>query len=188
MARACATSVLAPLVISAAVDFTMPSVGRNLLGWRKCCRFARVSFGELPGAEVSTATFLVAMRLVTARSGLTPAGDSAATKLRESDWLSTNLAAPPSALNLLERVFWKGVGWINAPGTQMRVVPEDFRTSTRVVTSKVRQLSGPGASANRRPVFENAKLADRALAVRRKSRRFISFTSVIHLGHSPWWP
>jgi hypothetical protein len=51
-----------------------------------------------------------------------------------------------------------------------------------VVTSKVRQLPGPGASANRRPGFENAKLADSALAVRKKSRRFIysprSFTLV----------
>src|SRR5579863_4720608 len=55
----------------------------------------------------------------------------------------------------------------------MRVVPEDFRISTRVVTSNVRQPSDAAPSANRLFVFENATPAVTAPADRTKSRRFI---------------
>jgi hypothetical protein len=48
--------------------------------------------------------------------------------------LSTDVAVPPSQLKVFEIVFWKGVSLVSAAGTQMRVVPEGFRTSTRVVT------------------------------------------------------
>jgi hypothetical protein len=46
---------------------------------------------------------------------------------------------PPSALNSFESVFWNGVSRGIAAGSQTEVVPAGFRTSTRVVTSKVRQ-------------------------------------------------
>src|SRR5208337_2924857 len=87
--------------------------------------------------------------------------------------LSTISAVPPSALNLLASVFWKGVSLMSAAGSHTRVVPEDFRTSTRVVTSNVRQLPDVAPCANRRPVFGNARPADTTPADRRKSRRFI---------------
>ena len=57
-----------------AVAFTMPSVGRSLVGRRKCSNSARSAFGAWPGAERSTAKFLVAIRLVSVRTGFTPAG------------------------------------------------------------------------------------------------------------------
>ena len=62
---------------------------------------------------------------------------------------------------------------INAAGSQMRVTPEYFKTSTRVVTSKVRQPAGADRFANKFPVFGNTTHADTMLVDRRKSRRFI---------------
>jgi hypothetical protein len=62
---------------------------------------------------------------------------------------------------------------MSAAGTHMRVAPEDFRTSTRVVTSKVRQLLEAMLSAKRRPVLGSRRLAETTLAEDRKSRRFI---------------
>jgi hypothetical protein len=103
----------------------------------------------------------VAIRLVSVRTGFVPAGNSAATVL------SMILAVPPSALNLLESVFWKGVPRISGAGNHTRVGPEAFRISTRVLTSNVRQPPGVEALAN-------AKLADAAPADLRKSRRFIA--------------
>src|SRR5665213_3019851 len=85
---------------------------------------------------------------------------------RPSALPSTILAVPPSALNVLESVFWKGISTLSAAGSHTRVVPEDFRTSTRVVTSKVRQLPGTVSSANAAP-------AETATTDRKKSRRFI---------------
>src|SRR5579862_1321905 len=105
--------------------------------------------------------------------GFAPLGNSAAMMPRESALFSTSLAVPPSALKSLERVFWKGVGLRRAAGSQMRVGPEGFRTWTVVVTSKVRQESGASLLAKRRAGFGNAMAAERVLAVRRKSRRFI---------------
>src|ERR1700682_1388523 len=63
---------------------------------------------------------------------------------------------------------------MSAAGSQTRVGPDGFSTSTRVVTSNVRQASDPASSANIRAVFGNARLADTTPAVRRKSRRFIN--------------
>ena len=76
-------------------------------------------------------------------------------------------------MNLFASVFWNGVLLISAAGSQMRVGPEGFRTSARVVISNVRQV---GASARIREifvVFGNATLAETMLAERRKSRRFM---------------
>src|ERR1700722_7363648 len=147
----------------------------SFVGRRKCSNSARSSFGTLLGAEKSTAQFFVAIRLVTVRIGFTSTGNSAAMIPSASDLLSTILAEPPSALNVLEIVFWKGVGRMIAAGTQMRVIPESFRTSTRVVTSKVRQSLDVGSCANSRTAFGSARLADAMLVERRKSRRFMSY-------------
>ena len=86
---------------------------------------------------------------------------------------STICAVPPSALNLLESVFWKGVRLMSAAGSHTRVPPEDFRISTRVVTSNVRQPLKAASSENRRPAWGTARLADKMPADRRKSRRFM---------------
>ncbi len=160
-------------MISVAVAFTIPSVGKSFVGCKKCSNSVCFSFGALPGAERSTAQFLVAIRLVTVRTGLTPTGNSAAMIPSASVLLSTIFALPPSASNELESVFWKGVRLMSAVGTHMRVAPEDFRTSTCVVTSNVRQLLDAMLCPNRRPVLEKARPADTAAADRTKSRRFI---------------
>ena len=86
---------------------------------------------------------------------------------------STILAVPPSALNSFESVFWKGVLLMSAAGSHTRVAPEDFRISTRVVTSNVRQPSDVRSLQAGAPSLESARLADTAPADRRKSRRFI---------------
>src|SRR3981081_1867926 len=59
-------------------------------------------------------------------------------------------------------------------GSQTRVGPDGFSTSTRVVPSKVRPASGQAYTATIPPAFGNARLADTTPAVRRKSRRFIN--------------
>jgi hypothetical protein len=59
---------------------------------------------------------------------------------------------------------------MSADGSQTCVVPEGFRTSTRVVSSNVRQ---PAFWAKRRSDFENAKLADTQPTACTKLRRFI---------------
>jgi len=59
-------------------------------------------------------------------------------------------------------------------GSQMRVVPEGLTTSTRVVTSNVRQRSTEVSRAKIRPAFANARLAENIPVDRRKSRRFIT--------------
>jgi hypothetical protein len=81
-------------------------------------------------------------------------------------------ALPPLALNVFESVFWKDVFLISGAGTHTRVASEDFRTSTRVVTSNVRQLAERASSANKHLAFENPKLVATAPALRRKCRRF----------------
>ena len=58
-------------------------------------------------------------------------------------------------------------------GSQMRAVPEVLRTSTRVVTSKVRQWSTVVSVAKTRPAFANARPAETIPVDRKKSRRFI---------------
>jgi hypothetical protein len=67
---------------------------------------------------------------------------------------------------------------MSAAGSQMRVVPEGLRTSTRVVTSKVRHwsivASGEASLAKNRPGFANARLAEKIPVERRKSRPFQS--------------
>ena len=62
---------------------------------------------------------------------------------------------------------------MRAAGSQTRVAAEEVRTSTRVVTSNVRQWPGMALSANKRLVPGSARLADAMPAERRKSRRFI---------------
>ncbi len=57
-----------------------------------------------------------------------------------------------------------------AAGTQMRVIPEGFKTSTRVLTSKVRHPSSSKSTANKVRAFGNAKPAETMPVVRRKSR------------------
>ncbi len=151
----------------------MPSVGMSFVARRKCFNSAGSSFGALPGAERSTTTFLVVIRLVTVSAGITPAGNSAAMIPSESALLSISFAVPPSALKSFASVFWKGVGLTSAAGIHIRVVPEGFRTCTLVVTSNVRQASGAVPSTNIRPAFGNAIAADTTPAERRKSRRFI---------------
>jgi hypothetical protein len=81
-------------------------------------------------------------RLVTVRTGLTPAGYSAATRATESRVLSTtSFALPPSALNVdvVVVVFWYGVSTVSGKGTHTRVGPEGSSTSARVTISNVRQ-------------------------------------------------
>jgi hypothetical protein len=90
--------------------------------------------GVVPLTARSTATFFVAIWLVTVRTGFTPEGNSAAMIPRESALLSIIFAVPPSQLNVFASVFWKGDSPMSAAGTHVRVVPEGFRTSTRVVT------------------------------------------------------
>jgi hypothetical protein len=94
-----------------------------------------------------------------------------------SGLIPLNFAVPPSALNLFDNVRWKGVSVMSAAGTQTRVIPAEFSTSTRVVTSKVRQPLGATAFANKDRGFEIARPADAAAADRRKSRRFMKLLS-----------
>src|SRR4029077_6018689 len=86
----------------------------------------------------------------------------------------TIFAVPPSALNSLLSVFWKGVGLRSAAGNQIRVTPDGFSTSTLVVTSKLRHPSASVPDANRRPTLGKTMAADATLVERRKSRRFIT--------------
>src|SRR5580658_1786066 len=173
MARAFSTSVFEPLVIAVAVSCTMPSVGRSLVDRRKWSRSAWFSFDALPGAERSTAIFFVATRLVTVRTGGAPAGNSAAMMPSESVLVLRILAVPPSTTKLLDSVFWNGVRPMSAAGTHMRVVPEGFKTSTRVVTSNVRQPLGVTSMAKSESARSNGRLADTIPADQRKSRRFM---------------
>src|SRR5271154_6003781 len=188
MARAFSTSVFEPLVIVMAVSFTMPSVGRSLVGCRKWSRSAWFSCDALPGAERSTAIFFVATRLVTVRTGGAPEGNAAAMMPSESVLLLRILAVPPSAAKVLDRVFWKGVRLMSAAGTHMRVVPEGFKTSTRVVTSNVRQPVGATSMAKSERACSNGRPADTIPADQRKSRRFMcalhgsEFSSLPELG------
>jgi hypothetical protein len=76
-------------------------------------------------------------------------------------------------VNLFASVFWNGVLPMSAAGSQMRVGPEGFRTSARVIISNVRQVGVSARGAKRFPVFGNMALAETMLAERRKSRRFI---------------
>src|ERR1700720_1394798 len=62
---------------------------------------------------------------------------------------------------------------MSGAGSQIRVVPDGLRTSTRVVTSNVRQCSTAASLAKIRPAFANARLAEKAPVDFRKSRRFI---------------
>src|SRR5580698_566260 len=62
---------------------------------------------------------------------------------------------------------------MSGAGSQMRVVPEGLRTSTRVVTSNVRHGSTALPRAKGRPTFGNARLAAKTDVDRRKSRRFM---------------
>src|ERR1700730_721737 len=62
---------------------------------------------------------------------------------------------------------------MSAAGTHMRVVPEFFSTSTRAVTSNVRQRPDVVPSASSRPVLGNARPTDAIPAEHRKSRRFM---------------
>src|ERR1700677_1514335 len=62
---------------------------------------------------------------------------------------------------------------MSGAGSQMRVVPEGLRTSTRVVTSNVRHWSTALPRAKRRSTFGNARLAEKTPVDHRKSRRFI---------------
>src|ERR1700752_3362366 len=66
---------------------------------------------------------------------------------------------------------------MRAAGNHTRVASEEVRTSTRVVTSNVRQPLGAALAANRRAVFGIARLADAIPADRRKSRRFMITSS-----------
>jgi hypothetical protein len=61
---------------------------------------------------------------------------------------------------------------MSAAGTHIRVEPEGLNTSTRVVTSKVRQRSDSARSARKGSEFRNVKLAGTIPAACRKSRRF----------------
>jgi hypothetical protein len=62
---------------------------------------------------------------------------------------------------------------MSAAGTHIRVVPEGFKTSTRVVTSKVRQPVGATSMAKSESAFSKGRLADTIPADQRKSRRFM---------------
>ena len=72
----------------------------------------------------------------------------------------------------------------SAAGTQMRVTPELFKTSTWVFTSKVRQATSLGSSRKRRLVCGREKPAETKPAERRKSRRFIITLICPYLGFS----
>jgi hypothetical protein len=157
-------------VISVAFSLTIPSVGASFVGRKKFFNSAALAFGALPGSERFTAQFLVATRLVTVRTGAVPAGNSATIIPIASGLFSTVLTVPPSHLGVLASVFWYGVVPIRAAGSQMWVIPEGFSTSTRAVTSKVRQLASSAASRSGFPI---AKIAGAELAANRKSRRFI---------------
>ena len=81
----------------------------------------------------------MAIRLVSVRTGFTPEGNSAAMTPSASALLPTIFAVPPSALKRFARVRWYGVSPRRAAGNHTRVAPEEAETSTRVVTSNVRQ-------------------------------------------------
>src|SRR5205085_4358141 len=125
--------------------------------------------------------FLVATRLVTVRTGFTPAGNSATMIPRASVLPSTISALPPSALKSFESVLWKGVSPMSAAGSHTRVGPEGFRISARVFTSKVRQPSDVAPSASRCPTFESVRPAEAAPAHRKRSRRFIEAPILIDI-------
>jgi hypothetical protein len=133
---------------------------------------ARFSVRAEPGRSSSTRTLRVETRLVTESTGLAPAGNSATTTVRPSTAFSvTSFAVPCAASNVLLRVLWYGVATVSAAGAQMRVGPDGFNTSTRVITSNVRQSSAGATWASRRDTGKSARLADVVVAVRKKSRR-----------------
>src|SRR5690348_8910747 len=106
-------------------------------------------------------------------TGFTPTGNSAVMIPSPSTLLATISAVPRRTLNLLESVFWKGVLPISNAGNQTFVVPEGLRTSTRVITSNVRQLAAFAPFASKDPVPANARPTEVVAVDRRKLRRFI---------------
>jgi hypothetical protein len=69
----------------------------------------------------------------------------------------------------------------------MWVIPEGFRTSTRVVTSKVRQPVEVAASAKSGTALESARPTHVVAVCRRNSRLFIRSSSiVIHVQWIGW--
>jgi len=69
--------------------------------------------------------------------------------------------------------FWYGVSIVSGVGSQMRVTPAGFSTSTRVVISNVRHRGSAVDCPKRLDLLDSAKLADTSPAWRRKSRRSI---------------
>src|ERR1041385_6958103 len=63
---------------------------------------------------------------------------------------------------------------MRAEGTQTRVAPEGFRTSTRVITSNVRQPSDLGNENSDEGVLGNSEAAAAPLQPSTNSRRFIN--------------
>src|SRR5882724_12130174 len=112
------------------------------------------------------------MRLVSVSTGLTPLGNSAKIIPNESTSCLTRFAVPRAALELLTSVRWNGP-LISGAGSHTRVGPENFRTSTRVVTSNVLQPEENAPLVKRPRVFGMIRHADITLADRRKLRRFI---------------
>src|SRR4029077_7637126 len=109
MARAFSTSVFAPLVISAAVAFTMTSVGKRCVGRRKWRKSAALACCVLRGRETSTATSFVATRLVRVKTGFAPARNSHAAIPSAFGLRAIILSAPPPALYGFVILFWNGV-------------------------------------------------------------------------------
>ena len=172
MARAFSTLPFFPLTISSAVCLTMPSVGNRS---EACVNFARTAFSSgfgFAGFDRSTAMSRVAKRLVCVRTGRAPSGHSAQTI--PAPYLPSVMIpeVPPSAVNVLSSVLWYGVSAVSGVGTQTRVTPTGFRTSTRVVTSKMRHLSAAAAWANADGMVDGRAMPAEAKPVkRRKSRR-----------------
>jgi hypothetical protein len=106
--------------------------------------------------------------------GRVPSGNFAPTMPSASALRSTSSAVPPGASNRFEIVFWNGASWRRAVGSHACVCPDGFKTSTRVVTSKVRQPPRPASSANANFDFGSARVAETTPLSRRKSRRFMS--------------
>src|SRR5271165_2227554 len=111
--------------------------------------------------------------LVIVSTGFAPAGKVAETMPSACSLSSLRFVVPPSAVNLFDSVFWYDVLRISAAGSQMRVTPDGFSTSTRAVTSYVFQPLEDAVSASIGTAFEMASPAHTAPVDRRNSRLFI---------------
>src|SRR5260221_11492855 len=125
----------------------------------------------LPGLERSTAMSRVAKREVCVSTARTPSGHSAHTMPAAYLGSVDMPDVPPSATKVLPSVFWYGVAWVGGGGTQTRVTPAGFRTSTRVVTSKMGHLSAARVWATADAMVAGRAMTAEARPVKRRKTR-----------------